>query len=190
MGEACSYKICLVGETGVGKSTLVVRYVLGKFTDYQPTTIGASYMCKKLKVQNKDVKLELWDTAGQERYRSLAPLYYRGAHAVIVVVDGTKAMSAEHARWWINDVRTRHPDTPVHVAITKSDLVDRTDPTEFDKICSGEATTCTRVSSKTGENVEVLFGGAVDSLLESNVLFSAPEETIFLRVPQGRYRCW
>ena len=75
------FKLVLLGEAAVGKSSLVLRFVKGHFTEFQESTIGAAFMTQTLALDDQTVKFEIWDTAGQERYHSLAPMYYRGAQA-------------------------------------------------------------------------------------------------------------
>ncbi len=86
-----AYKIVLLGDTSVGKSSIATQYVRGSFNNYEEPTIGAAFMCKNqdLMIDEKVVscKFEIWDTAGQERYKSLAPMYYRGAHVALIVYD-------------------------------------------------------------------------------------------------------
>jgi Ras-related protein Rab-22 len=86
-------KLCLLGDAGVGKSSLVLRFVSDTFNLYSESTIGASFMSKTLIVEEKTFKYQIWDTAGQEKYRGLAPMYYRGAAAAVVVYDVTKAVN-------------------------------------------------------------------------------------------------
>merc|ERR1719515_442416 len=83
------FKLVLLGEAAVGKSSLVLRFVKGHFQDYQESTIGAAFLTQTVCFEDITVKFEIWDTAGQERYHSLAPMYYRGAQAAIVVYDIT-----------------------------------------------------------------------------------------------------
>lgn len=71
------YKLVLLGDTSVGKSSIVIRFVKGQFSEYQESTIGAAFLTQTVSVQDCHVKYEIWDTAGQERYHSLAPMYYR-----------------------------------------------------------------------------------------------------------------
>lgn len=75
---------------GVGKSSLVLRFITNEFKPYQESTIGASFMSKLIMVEGAPIKFQIWDTAGQEKYHSLAPMYYKGAAAAIVVYDITK----------------------------------------------------------------------------------------------------
>ena len=86
--ESHIIKIVMTGPVAAGKTSLVSRYFLGHFNKKEDSTVGASFVSKKVTASNsKKFVLELWDTAGEERYRSLLPLYYRGADAVIVLFD-------------------------------------------------------------------------------------------------------
>eukprot|EP00494_Astrolonche_serrata_P003280 UN03286 len=84
-----SYKLVLLGDTSVGKSSCVGRFVKNEFLEYQQPTIGAAFLTQTVDLGSHVVKFEIWDTAGQERYRSLAPMYYGGAGAACVVYDIT-----------------------------------------------------------------------------------------------------
>ena len=116
-------KICLVGDAGVGKTSIANRYVRNVFNpNITVTTVGAHYLCKSF---DATTHLEIWDTAGQERYRALVPLYLRRASAVIVVVDVTlpKDRMVADARRWIQYVREEDEKCPIVVALNKADLV-------------------------------------------------------------------
>lgn len=76
--KICQFKLVLLGESAVGKSSLVLRFVKGQFHEYQESTIGAAFLTQTVCLDDTTVKFEIWDTAGQERYHSLAPMYYRG----------------------------------------------------------------------------------------------------------------
>lgn len=81
----------MVGESGVGKSSLTIRFVSNHFKEHGQPTIGASFLSKTLQIQQtgRSIKFNIWDTAGQEKYRSLASLYYRGVDIAIIVYDIT-----------------------------------------------------------------------------------------------------
>ncbi|MEW5299562.1 MAG: hypothetical protein WDW38_004397 [Sanguina aurantia] len=106
---------------GSGKSSLVLRYVKGQFFDYQASTVGAAFLTKTIPELN--VKFEIWDTAGQERYHSLAPMYYRGAAAAIIVYDITSAESLIRAKSWVRELqRQGNPNMIMALAGNKADL--------------------------------------------------------------------
>jgi small GTP-binding protein len=130
-------KVVLVGESGVGKSSLTLRFVTGSYSENTPSTIGASFMSKIVTVpgdQASDIKMNIWDTAGQEKYRSLAALYYRGAVCAIVVYDITNRTSFEEARaYWIDELKRECGSKLVLVVVgNKSDrsVSERTVETE------------------------------------------------------------
>ena len=100
------YKLVLLGEASVGKSSLVVRFVQDQFHNHIESTIGAAFFTKSIPVDGDDVTFEIWDTAGQERYHSLAPMYYRGAKAAIVVYDVTDPASYDRAHKWVDELKS------------------------------------------------------------------------------------
>ena len=91
-------KLLLIGDSGVGKSCLLLRYSDDKFTTSFITTIGIDFKIKTIRLDNKKVKMQIWDTAGQERFRTITAAYYRGAHGVLLVYDVTDERSFENVR--------------------------------------------------------------------------------------------
>jgi len=119
----CQFKLVLLGESAVGKSSLVLRFVKGQFHEYQESTIGAAFLTQTLCIDDTTVKFEIWDTAGQERYHSLAPMYYRGAQAAIVVYDIQNQDSFERAKNWVKELqRQATPNIVIALAGNKADL--------------------------------------------------------------------
>ena len=103
-GRVFQYKLVLLGDSAVGKSSLVLRFVRGQFFEYQESTIGAAFLTQTVALNDTTVKFEIWDTAGQERYHSLAPMYYRGAAAAIVVYDITnRVRTLARSRFLLSD---------------------------------------------------------------------------------------
>lgn len=97
-------KILLVGDSGVGKSCLLVRFVEDKFSPSFITTIGIDFKIKTVDISGKKIKLQLWDTAGQERFRTITTAYYRGAMGIILVYDVTDERTFENIRQWFSTV--------------------------------------------------------------------------------------
>lgn len=117
------FKLVLLGESAVGKSSLVLRFVKGQFHEFQESTIGAAFLTQTVCLDETTVKFEIWDTAGQERYHSLAPMYYRGAQAAIVVYDITNADTFARAKSWTRELqRQARPDIVIALSGNKSDL--------------------------------------------------------------------
>ncbi|KAI8328612.1 P-loop containing nucleoside triphosphate hydrolase protein [Choanephora cucurbitarum] len=116
-------KVVILGSQGVGKTSLVTRYISKTFSPNSTSTIGASFMTKKQTVDNCKVRLQIWDTAGQERFRAMAPMYYRGAQAALLVYDITSHESFEELSSWIEELkRNMTEDLVVVVAANKLDL--------------------------------------------------------------------
>ncbi|KAF0441923.1 ras protein [Gigaspora margarita] len=126
-GKLFQFKLVLLGESAVGKSSLVLRFVKDQFDDYRESTIGAAFLTQTIALdENTTVKFEIWDTAGQERYKSLAPMYYRNANCAVVVYDITQPSSLEKAKSWVNELkRQADPNIVIALAGNKSDLSER-----------------------------------------------------------------
>lgn len=153
-------KLVLLGDMGAGKSSLVHRFVKGQFLEFQESTIGAAFFSQTLALNDATVKFEIWDTAGQERYHSLAPMYYRGAAAAIIVYDITSAESFERAKKWVQELQKQgNPNMVTALAGNKADLEDKR------KVALEEAHTYAEenglffkeTSAKTATNVNEIF---------------------------------
>ena len=99
-------KVVVLGDSRVGKTSLVLRYISGVFNPDQVSTIGAFFLTKKVVLDNGlTIKMNLWDTAGQEKFRSMAPMYYRNADAAVVCFDVTKEESFVKMKDWVDELR-------------------------------------------------------------------------------------
>jgi len=124
--KSFQFKLVLLGDSAVGKSSLVLRFVKKQFYEYQESTIGAAFLTQTVNVKDYVVKFEIWDTAGQERYHSLAPMYYRGAAAAVVVYDLTNRQSFVRAKSWVKELqRQGNPNIVIALAGNKLDLQDK-----------------------------------------------------------------
>ncbi|KAJ3535415.1 hypothetical protein NMY22_g6494 [Coprinellus aureogranulatus] len=115
-----------MGSSGVGKTSLLQRYTQNKFDPRNTTsTSGAFFVTKKVTVHGVRVRLQLWDTAGQERFRSMAPMYYRGANAALLLYDITNAQSFHDVKGWLEELKKNcSPDLLIFIVGAKADLVD------------------------------------------------------------------
>eukprot|EP01006_Ploeotia_vitrea_P040563 TRINITY_DN66434_c3_g1_i1.p2 TRINITY_DN66434_c3_g1~~TRINITY_DN66434_c3_g1_i1.p2 ORF type:complete len:202 (+),score=77.25 TRINITY_DN66434_c3_g1_i1:207-812(+) len=105
-GKPAIVRLLTLGDSGAGKSSLLLRYTQNEFTaEYMPT-IGIDFRLKTIDVNGKTVKVQVWDTAGQERFRTITHNYYRGAHGIALVYDVTMDGSFQNIRKWIQDVHT------------------------------------------------------------------------------------
>jgi small GTP-binding protein len=143
------------------------RFARGDFYEFQEPTIGAAFMTQTISLKDVNVKFEIWDTAGQERYRSLAPMYYRGAAAAIVVYDITSQDSFEGAKRWINELKSMHtPDVVIALAGNKLDMADRraVDAEVAANYARDQGVLYMETSAKTGQNVIDLFNDIANRL--------------------------
>ncbi|KAF9390359.1 GTP-binding protein of the rab/ypt [Podila verticillata] len=160
-GKLFQFKLVLLGESAVGKSSLVLRFVKDQFDDYRESTIGAAFLTQTISLDDATtVKFEIWDTAGQERYKSLAPMYYRNANCAVVVYDITQSSSLDKAKSWVKELqRQADPNIVIALAGNKSDLsARRVVETEEAQAYADEAGLLFfETSAKTATNVNELF---------------------------------
>ena len=117
------HKLVLLGDTSVGKTCIVHRLARNMFYEFQEPTIGSAFTSKVIKTERSIVKFEIWDTAGQERYRTLAPMYYRGARVAIVAYDITNKQTFFGAMRWIEELQLRGlPEIIIGLVGNKVDL--------------------------------------------------------------------
>lgn len=98
------FKLLIIGDSGVGKSSLLLRFADNTFSGNYITTIGVDFKIKTITLNGERVKLQIWDTAGQERFRTITSTYYRGTHGVIVVYDVTNGESFANVKRWIHEI--------------------------------------------------------------------------------------
>jgi small GTP-binding protein len=116
-------KVIIVGDTSVGKTSLLTQASTGVFNAETPPTVGALFIPKEIKTSHGRVNLLMWDTAGQERYRSLIPMYLRAASAAILVVDVTSLSSYESVESWYKLIKEKCPfSVRIYVVANKMDL--------------------------------------------------------------------
>ncbi|KAH7649004.1 Rab5 [Cryptosporidium xiaoi] len=165
-------KLVILGDASVGKSCLLVRFSKDEFHEYQEPTIGAAFMTQSVNVDDEYiVKFEIWDTAGQERYRSLAPMYYRGAAAAIVVYDITNSDSFQGAKSWISELQNiNNSDIVVALVGNKQDLESSraVDVDIVSAYAKEKGILNFETSAKTGYNVQALFEEIARNLPKAN----------------------
>jgi len=98
------FKLLLIGDSGVGKSCLLLRFADDTYTESYISTIGVDFKIRTVELDGKTIKLQIWDTAGQERFRTITSSYYRGAHGIIVVYDITDSESFTNVKQWLHEI--------------------------------------------------------------------------------------
>ena len=156
-----SFKIIIVGDSGVGKSCLSIKASRNYFEDFYSPTVGFEFLTFNVKVEDQNIKLQIWDTCGQEVYRSLISSFYRSASLAIIVYSIDSEESFSNIDKWLNDIKTQsNPDVKIFLVGNKADLEDKRQVTKE----SGEKffkehklSFFTETSAKTGFNVQNVF---------------------------------
>jgi len=154
------FKLLLIGDSGVGKSCLLLRFADHTYTESYISTIGVDFKIRTIDLDGKIVKLQIWDTAGQERFRTITSSYYRGAHGIIVVYDITDAESFNNVKQWLSEIE-RYASEGVNKLLVgnKCDLANkRAVPFEQAKqFADGLSIPFLETSAKNATNVEKSF---------------------------------
>ncbi len=164
------FKLIIIGDSGIGKSSLLNRFADNIYTDSYISTIGVDFKIRTLEVDGKIVKLQIWDTAGHELYRTITSSYYRGAHGIMLVFDITNPDTFQNLTLWLKEVENYAKDDVRKILVgTKSDLADKrkvayADAVEYAKSHGMEYV---ETSAKTALNVELAFIDLAGSLKQA-----------------------
>ena len=165
------YKFLLLGESTVGKTSIIIRYIENTFNDSNTSTCGVDVKHKYVSCDNNKIRLDIWDTAGQERFRGLAKNYFRGAHGFILVYDITNKESFIKLKGWIKDAKekiNKEDSYKIMVVGNKKDC-ENDRAVEYNTLKQfGEDNKVifSEVSAKTGEGIDKLFNDFVHELLK------------------------
>ena len=167
--KAESVKITLIGGSGVGKTCIIRRFSNNTYEENPPSTLGGSYSLKFVKVDGKQIQLDLWDTAGQERFRSLGKHFYKDAYIVIFVYDITNRKSFDEIKdiWYPNVKEQGEKYVVLAVVGNKSDMFEKEEVKEEEARAYAKQINASfmLVSAKTGDNVKSLFSSLVREYL-------------------------
>jgi len=161
-----NYKLLFLGESNVGKTSLLLRYADDVFENSLPT-VGIDVKYKYLTYDNKKIRLDIWDTAGQERFRGIAQNYFRGANGIIFVFDITNKESFNKLRVWLSDVKPKiNPGTVMVVAENKIDLEEKREVLKdlIKEFGEKNEIEIFSTSAKSGEGVSEMIGNLVSKL--------------------------
>jgi len=161
-GEKYDYlfKLLLIGDSGVGKSCLLLRFADDTYTESYISTIGVDFKIRTIDLQGKTVKLQIWDTAGQERFRTITSSYYRGAHGIIIVYDITDQVSFNNVKQWLQEIDRYACDNVNKLLVgNKSDLTSKrvVDTQAAKEFADSLGIPFLETSAKNSTNVEAAF---------------------------------
>lgn len=153
-------KYIIIGDSSVGKSNILLKYIHDKFNDDYVTTIGVEFGAKNLKIKDKVYRIQIWDTAGQEMFRSITRAYYKNSVCACVVYDITRKTSFENIKSWIEDCKKHSPKTIFLVLIGNKVDLKKSREVSYEE---GEAAAKQygmlfyETSAKTGKNINEFF---------------------------------
>ncbi|NWQ61845.1 RAB17 protein, partial [Neopipo cinnamomea] len=163
-----TYKVVLLGSMSVGKSSLAYRYVKNDFREFLPT-VGCSFFTQTLNLQAATVKFEIWDTAGQEKYQSVCHLYYRNAHAALLVYDIANKETLRRAKLWLEELEKKFLPDEIVIALVgnKTDLAAEREVTteEGAEFARTKGLLFMETSAKSNHQVNDIFMATVQELL-------------------------
>ena len=171
------FKILVVGESSVGKTSLLLRYTDDMFNDSFMSTIGVDFKIKTVSIDGKIVKLQIWDTAGQERFRTITESYYRGAHAVLIVFDVTNRDTFSKMHSWIQTIKAKNGENAISFLIgNKADLTESREInyTEASDLSQHHNIPYIETSAKTSLNIDKVFTDLCKTLIGSQHIRPIP----------------
>jgi small GTP-binding protein len=166
-----SLKVVVVGDSGVGKTCFLIRFVRDQFDEECQPTLGVEFLTKIVQTERHRIQLQLWDTAGQELFRSVTRGYYRGSAGALLVFDITSRDSFDSVARWLQDIRdVARSDVVTMLIGNKSDLADKRQVStdEADAFAKGHSMQYFETSAKTGHNLAAAIDACV-AVIEKNV---------------------
>ena len=168
------FKLILIGDSCVGKSNILLKYLKNEFDPNSRATVGVEFGTKNIIINNKKIKIQIWDTAGQERYRSITSAYYKGAKGALIVYDITRKCTFDNIDKWISDLKL-NGDKNICIVIlgNKSDLDDKREVSKGDGIKKSEMykTAFLETSALNGDNIGKAFDEIIEQIIQNNKSF-------------------
>ena len=153
-------KLILVGDSGVGKTNILSKYLKNDFDPDSKATVGVEFGTKNIEIDNKRIKVQIWDTAGQERYKSITSTYYKGAKGAFIVYDITRKSSFDNIDKWIGDLKNNGDENMiVYLVGNKSDLNDMREVRKDEAMTKSEKFNIafSETSALYGDNIHKIF---------------------------------
>jgi small GTP-binding protein len=153
-------KLILVGDSGVGKTNILSKYLKNDFDPDSKATVGVEFGTKNIEIDNKRIKVQIWDTAGQERYKSITSTYYKGAKGAFIVYDITRKSTFDNIDKWIGDLKNNGDENMiVYLVGNKSDLNDMREVRKDEAMTKSEKFNIafSETSALYGDNIHKIF---------------------------------
>lgn len=167
------FKIVFVGDSAVGKTSIIKRYHHNTFSEENQSTIGAAFISKDVVSPHGSCILHIWDTAGQERYKSLVPMYARGATVALIVFDASDTNGFERVEEWVSSVREDvSSDCSIIIVGNKIDLPQQFNRNRAEDWAKQNNLTIIYVSAKSGQGIDILFQTVISSLPKAKFLMT------------------
>jgi small GTP-binding protein len=164
-----TFKVMMIGDASVGKTSLTLRYISGFFLEDLKLTIGVDFYSKTIEFQDKKVKLQIWDFGGEERFRFLLSQYCKGANGAFFLYDITNRITLDHLPDWTQIIREHAGNIPIMLIGSKLDLEKFRAVSREEGILAAKKynlSSFVELSSKTGQNVEMAFNVITETLIE------------------------
>ena len=184
-------KYVIVGDSGVGKSNILLRYINDTFSEEFKTTVGVEFGAKNLIIKNNIYRIQVWDTAGQEAFRSISRAYYKNSVCACIVYDISNYSSFESIQSWIEDCKSQTSKTILLILIgNKSDLNDMREVTydEGAQFAESNNMVFLETSAKTGDNIKEIFNKSVKQIDQNIIdnMYDLENESCGIRVGEQR----
>ena len=166
------FKILLIGDLGVGKSCVILRYIEDDFPLNIMSSIGVDFKSKQIEIDDRLIKMQIWDTAGHEKFRTITTSYYKSAHAIIILYDITEQASFEHIKNWMVEIDKFAKQGVLKVIVgNKKDLEDKRQVSKesAESLAEKYGVKYMEVSAKDNINIDELFLDTVKTLLEKHL---------------------
>ena len=164
------FKYLIIGNSGVGKSCLLIRFTDDKFEEGYVTTIGVDFKIKTLEIEGKSVKLQIWDTAGQERFRNIVSTYYKGGHGIMMVYDITDLESFRYLDSWLKEIEKNASKNVYKILIGNKNDMEKERKVSFEKgmeFADLHGMKFFETSAKENKNVEEAFKEMTKDIINS-----------------------
>ena len=165
------FKLILIGDSYVGKSNILLKYLKNQFNENSKTTIGVEFGTKNIIINNKRIKIQIWDKSGQERYRSITSAYYKGAKGALIIYDITRKNTFDNIDKWITDLKlNRDKNICIIILGNKSDLIDKREINKNDGIKKAEMYKIAflETSALNGDNISKAFDELIEQIVINN----------------------